>query len=66
VLSDGVADVFVDGRFVHAAPLANLPLEPGRHVVRVEGTGAGLRLLPRQATILLRPGESRRLTMGLR
>jgi serine/threonine-protein kinase len=66
VSSDVVANVFVDGKFVHATPIANLRVTPGRHVVRLEGDRGGLRLIPREETVLLRPGEERHLAMELR
>jgi serine/threonine protein kinase len=66
VSSDVVANVFVDGVFVHTTPVTNLKVAPGRHVVRLEGDGGGLRLIPREQMVLLRPGEARHLAMALR
>jgi serine/threonine-protein kinase len=63
--TDVDAHVFVDGRFVDEAP-ARVALPPGRHTVRVEGTDQGLRLLPKEETVDLVSGESRRLQLDLR
>jgi hypothetical protein len=64
VASDVSANVFVDGNFVNEAPV-EMEIAPGKHVVRVEGTANGIRLLPREQTVDLRAGESRRLAMEL-
>jgi hypothetical protein len=65
VASDVGARVFVDGRFVHEAPLRDLELPAGSHKVRVEGVTHGLHLLPREETVHLHAGERRRLTIAL-
>jgi hypothetical protein len=66
ITCDVAADAFVDGELVRATPIVDLPLAPGRHVVRVESTAPGLRLIPREETIELRPGELRQLQMDLK
>jgi hypothetical protein len=66
ITSDVAAEAFVDGELVRATPIVDLAVAPGRHVVRVESTAAGLRLIPRQETVELRPGELRQLQMDLK
>jgi serine/threonine-protein kinase len=66
IASDGPANVYVDGEFVHTAPVDELPVPAGTHVVRVESSASGLRLIPKEETVTLRAGESRRLTMELK
>ncbi|MDB4967685.1 MAG: serine/threonine protein kinase [Myxococcales bacterium] len=66
VTSDVKADVFVDGSFVRATPIVDLEIAPGRHTVRVESAAAGLRLIPRQQTVDVKPGELRELRMDLK
>jgi hypothetical protein len=66
VASDVTANVFVDGEFVHETPVTDLPVAPGRHVVRLESSVAGSRLIPKEEAITLRAGETRRLTVELK
>ncbi len=65
ITADVAADAFVDGNYVRPTPIVDLELPPGRHVVRVESTAPGLRLIPRQETVELHPGELRELQMVL-
>ncbi len=64
--SDVPANVYVDGEFVQVTPLVGLELSPGRHVVRAESSASGLRLIPREETLMLRPAESRHLNLDLK
>jgi hypothetical protein len=66
VSSDPGAQVFVDGEFAGKAPLTGYELPAGRHVVRVEGYAQGLRLVPKEETVILREGEARALAMELK
>ena len=66
ITSDVSANAFVDGRYVRATPIVDLELPPGRHVVRLESTAPGLRLIPREETVELEPGELKQLPMELR
>ena len=65
VVSDVPANVFVDGRFVYEAPLTDWRVSAGAHRVRVEGSSAGLRLLPKEETVKLKDGEPKRLEIDL-
>jgi hypothetical protein len=65
ITSDVAADAFVDGNYLRATPIVDLQLPPGRHVVRVESTAPGLRLIPREETLDLRAGELKELQMVL-
>jgi len=66
ITADGDAEAYVDGALVRATPIVDLSLPPGRHVVRVESTAPGLRLIPREETVELRPGELKELHMVLK
>jgi hypothetical protein len=59
------ANVFVDEKFVGEAPVEELVVTGGKHVVRVEGLTAGLRVLPKEETVMLKDGESRRMRVEL-
>jgi hypothetical protein len=65
ITADVAADAFIDGSYVRPTPIVDLELPPGRHVVRVESTAPGPRLIPRQETIELHPGELKELQMML-
>jgi hypothetical protein len=66
ITSDVKADAFVDGRFVRGTPIVDLELSPGRHTVRVVSAAPGLRLIPREQTVELKPGELKELRMELK
>jgi eukaryotic-like serine/threonine-protein kinase len=66
ITSDVAANAFVDGEFVRATPIVDLAVAPGHHVVRVESTAPGLRLIPKEQGIDLRAGELKELPMELR
>jgi hypothetical protein len=66
VVSDVPANAYIDDRFVHQTPLVDVPLPPGRHVVRLESSVSGLLLIPKEQSILLRPGESQHVRMELK
>jgi serine/threonine protein kinase len=66
IACDVAADAFVDGKYVQTTPIVDLPLAAGHHVVRVESTAAGLRLIPKEQSIDLSPGELRQLKLELK
>jgi hypothetical protein len=66
VTSDVAADAFVDGKFVKATPVVDYEVAPGKHVVRVESSARGLRLIPREETVDLKPGDLKELNMVLK
>ena len=66
VESDVAADAFVDGKYLRPTPIVDYELSPGRHRVRVESSAPGLRLIPREQLVELKPGESKQLRMDLK
>jgi hypothetical protein len=64
--SDVRANVFIDDQFVQETPLVDHAVPAGKHVVRLESSMAGLRLIPKEETIVLKPGEPRHLTLELK
>jgi serine/threonine-protein kinase len=66
ITSDVDANAFIDGQFVQATPLVDYALAPGRHVVRVESTAPGLRLIPRVETVDIKAGELKQMNMELK
>jgi eukaryotic-like serine/threonine-protein kinase len=64
--SDVPANVYVDGEFVQVTPLVALELSAGRHVIRAESSSSGLRLIPREETLVLKAGETQHLNMDLK
>jgi hypothetical protein len=65
VRSDVDALVYVDGKYAGESPLVHFATTPGKHTVRVEPQGAGLRLLPREENVTLTAGEDRPLKIDL-
>jgi serine/threonine-protein kinase len=66
VSSDVEAKLFVDGKYVRQTPVDGLELEPGRHTLRIEGADRGLFLVPKEETVELKAGESKRLAVELK
>jgi serine/threonine protein kinase len=66
VESDVAANIYIDGQFVQVTPLEAFEVAPGRHTVRAESSTSGLRLIPREETVMLKAGESRRLNMDFK
>jgi hypothetical protein len=60
------ANIYVDGQFVRVTPIADLELPAGLHTVRAESSQSGLRLIPREETVMLKAGEPRHLNMDLK
>ena len=65
ITADVSADAYVDGDFVRATPVDSSSTPAGTRV-RVESAAPGLRLIPREETISLHPGEARRLHLELK
>jgi hypothetical protein len=63
---DVAANIYIDGQFARVTPMVGLELAPGQHVVRAESSASGLRLIPREETVMLKAGESRHLMMDLK
>jgi hypothetical protein len=55
-------EVYLDDQFRGNGP-QHLAVEPGPHLVRVEGSANGLRLVPKEITVDLKAGESRKLRL---
>ena len=58
------ANVFIDGELIGEAPV-HLDVTPGTHHVRVEGSVGGLRLVPKEETVIVREKEHRVLKLEL-
>jgi serine/threonine protein kinase len=58
ITTDVDAELWVDGKLVGETPVKDLAVWPGRHLVRAIGHRGGLRLVPKEETILVRDGES--------
>jgi serine/threonine-protein kinase len=65
VESDAPATLFIDNVAAGDLPLEGLGVNPGEHKLRVEGAHTGLRLVPRELTVRLAPGESRHFQVDL-
>ncbi len=63
--SDVACDALIDGRYIGETPLLGIELAPGPHIVRLESTMAGLRLIPKEQTVDLIAGQSKNLHMEL-
>jgi hypothetical protein len=66
VTCDVQADAYIDGQYIRPTPIVDYELPPGRHVVRLESAAPGLRLIPRERTVDLKPGELKELPMELK
>jgi serine/threonine protein kinase len=64
--SDVPANIYVDGQFIQTTPVVAMELTAGAHLVRAESSASGLRLIPREETVMLKAGESRHLQMDLK
>ena len=64
--SDVQADVYIDGAYIRATPIVDHELPPGRHTIHLESAAPGLRLIPRDRTVDLKPGELKEVRMELK
>jgi hypothetical protein len=66
VTADVQADAYIDGQYVRATPIVDYELAAGRHTVHLESAAPGLRLIPRDRTVELKPGELKEIRMELK
>ncbi|MGZ3426371.1 MAG: hypothetical protein ACXVCV_06965, partial [Polyangia bacterium] len=66
VTADVAADAYIDGQFIRATPIVDHELPPGKHTIHLESAAPGLRLIPRDRTVELTPGELKEIRMELK
>jgi hypothetical protein len=64
--ADVTADAYIDGQYIRATPIVDYELPPGRHTIHLESAAPGLRLIPRDRTVDLKPGELQQVRMELK
>ncbi len=64
--ADVPADAYIDGQYIRATPIVDYELPPGRHTIHLESAAPGLRLIPRDRTVDLKPGELQQVRMELK
>jgi hypothetical protein len=64
--ADVQADAYIDGQYIRATPIVDYALSPGKHTIHLESAAPGLRLIPRDRTVELRPGELKQVRMELK
>ena len=64
--ADVRADAYIDGQYIRATPIVDYEIAPGRHTIHLESAAPGLRLIPRDRTVELKPGELKEVRMELK
>jgi serine/threonine-protein kinase len=64
--ADVPSDAYIDGQYIRATPIVDYELPPGRHTIHLESAAPGLRLIPRDRTVDLKPGELKEVRMELK
>jgi len=64
--ADVQADAYIDGQYIRATPIVDYTLPPGKHTIHLESAAPGLRLIPRDRTVDLKPGELKEIRMELK
>ena len=64
--ADVQADAYIDGQYIRPTPIVDYALPPGKHVIHLESAAPGLRLIPRDRTVDLKPGELKEVRMELK
>jgi hypothetical protein len=60
------ADAYIDGQYIRATPIVDYALPAGKHTIHLESAAPGLRLIPRDRTVELKPGELKEIRMELK
>ncbi|HXU69596.1 MAG TPA: protein kinase [Polyangia bacterium] len=66
VTADVQSDAYIDGQYIRATPIVDYELAAGRHTIHLESAAPGLRLIPRDRTVDLKPGELKEVRMELK
>jgi hypothetical protein len=66
VTADVAADAYIDGQYIRPTPIVDHELPAGRHTIHLESAAPGLRLIPRDRTVDLKPGELKEIRMELK
>ena len=66
ITADVKADAYIDGQYIQPTPIVDYELPAGRHTVHLESAAPGLRLIPRDRTVELKPGELKEIRMELK
>jgi len=64
--ADVQADAYIDGQYIRATPIVDYELPPGKHTIHLESAAPGLRLIPRDRIVELKPGELKEIRMELK